>query len=58
MPLDEAPRRDGTVEVTGNAARVLSPIEAAIQKGAEGTLFVSHFATCPHAATHRKKGKR
>ena len=55
MPVDETPTTTGTIEVTGNAARVLSPIEAAITRGEHGRLYTSHFATCPHAATHRRK---
>ena len=55
MPVDEAPTTDGTIDLTGNTARVLSCIEAAITRGEHGRLFTSHFATCPHAATHRRK---
>ena len=55
MPVDETPTKWGTIEVTGDQARVLSPIEASIVKGESGTLYVSHFATCPHADQHRKK---
>lgn len=55
MPVDSAPTRGGTIEVINGSARVLSPIEAAIVKGDAGMLYVSHFATCPHAAAHRKK---
>lgn len=62
MPLDVEPTDDGTIEIIGDTCRVLSPIEAAIVRGhmkvAEGKagrLYTSHFATCPHAATHRRK---
>lgn len=55
MPLDLDPTRDGTIVVIDDSARVLSPIEAAIVKGATGVLFVSHFATCPDAGAFRKK---
>ena len=33
MPVDEAPTTDGTIDLTGNTARVLSCIEAAITRG-------------------------
>lgn len=55
MPLDAEPTDDGTIETIGNTCRVLSPIEAAITRGETGRLYTSHFATCPHAATHRRK---
>lgn len=55
MPLDSEPTTTGTIDRIGNTCRVLSPIEAAITRGENGRLYTSHFATCPHAATHRRK---
>lgn len=63
MPLDASPRTDGGFFVFApedpaqalQALSVTSPDAAAAEARAGGRpRFVSHFATCPHAATHRK----
>lgn len=58
MPIDPDPRDDGNVVITGDprsitdrlglAAQVLGPLEALAH---DGELYVSHFATCPDAAS-------
>ena len=59
MPLNAVPSRTGSILLLrGSLCRVLPSIEAESTKGAEGVLYVSHFATCPNAASHRKKGKQ
>ena len=51
MPLDVAQVAGGNVEVegglVGGIARVVKPVEGVFR-------YVSHFATCPKAASHRK----
>lgn len=51
MPLDPEPVRGGNVRLEKGTAHVLGPLEA----DAEPRLYVSHFATCPQAASHRKR---
>ncbi|HKZ73137.1 MAG TPA: hypothetical protein VJ011_03680 [Steroidobacteraceae bacterium] len=51
IPLDREPTADGTIEIAQDG-------RAAVLGGSvprEGrTLYRSHFATCPNAASHRK----
>jgi len=37
------------------AARVLGPADAAAARAAGAQLYLSHFATCPNGAAHRKR---
>lgn len=59
MPLDADPTVDGNVLVSptaggGPAARVLTGVALAeARRVLPGQVHRSHFATCPHAATHR-----
>jgi hypothetical protein len=57
-PLDRTPTKDGNIRVVGSArvtARVLKIAELAVARARGELLYTSHFATCPHAAQHRKK---
>ncbi|HEX7277897.1 MAG TPA: hypothetical protein VF244_11025 [Acidimicrobiales bacterium] len=47
MPLDPAPNPDGNVVIEDGVARVVGP-------EAEGERWMTHWATCPSAAKHRK----
>lgn len=49
IPLDVAPVVAGNIELRGETAHYVTPDHNAI-----GQRFVSHFATCPQAAQHRK----
>jgi len=52
MPVDALPAADGNVLVLADGkARVLKAEERGRYVG---TLYKSHFATCPHAAGHRR----
>ena len=61
MPLDAEPTSKGThvLRVTDNpnAPHAVSRKEAAESEWEDGPRFVSHFATCPNAAVHRKRKK-
>jgi hypothetical protein len=48
MPLDPEPSEEGNVVILGELARVLAAGETGEPR------FLSHFATCPNAAQHRK----
>ncbi len=57
MPIDPEPSELGNVRVFGDgrcAALGLTDIEAYRLAGIP--LYLSHFATCPHAARHRRRG--
>lgn len=58
MPLDLEPVRTGNVQlgyVGGEElAIVVAPADAVAAQAAGIHLFVSHFSTCPNAATHRR----
>lgn len=55
-PLDAVPSFEGTIERVreglGYVGRFVPPTERNGRR-----LYVSHFATCPDAASFRKKGK-
>lgn len=61
MPIDEHPRSDGNVAITGNprslqdrvtlVAEVLGPLEALTRAGDGEELYVAHFVTCPDASS-------
>ncbi len=62
MPIDATPRADGNVQIKPDgSAQVLKADELAdvsrrcSLEGHTPRLFTSHFATCPSAASHRKK---
>lgn len=59
MPLDPEPSPEwGNVErVGGDDVRVLSGATLDAARAANTRLFVSHFATCPTAAQHRKSSR-
>lgn len=52
MPLDAEPSQDGNVRLADGRAEVLGPLEATASRE---VLYLSHFATCPQAASHRKR---
>lgn len=54
MPLDPVPVATGNVRVRGTNCFVLggNALDEARARGEQ--LYVSHFATCPNAAAHRK----
>jgi hypothetical protein len=55
MPLDAEPSERGNVRVAGNGeAHILDAVFAADARSAGVPLFLSHFATCPEAAQHRR----
>jgi hypothetical protein len=68
MPVDAEPVESGTIllrhEVVGagpvahvsNVAERKEWARQAAARGGELRLFVSHFATCPNAAGHRRTG--
>jgi hypothetical protein len=52
MPIDSEPHPDGTIELQGEGlARVVPKHELELIP----TLYLSHFASCPQAAAHRRK---
>lgn len=63
-PLDKEPREDGNIEIVGTGRHFDRPVPLIRHLTADDTLpgfetpprFVSHFASCPNASTHRKKG--
>jgi hypothetical protein len=53
-PVDTEPAPNGTIELSAdgsNRARVVKPSE-------ERELYVSHFASCPHAKAWRRESRR
>lgn len=56
MLVDREPRADGNLVVTGDLVTTVR----VLRKGEEydGDRYVSHFATCPNSAAHRKVSKR
>lgn len=55
MPIDATPTAMGNVRLFGDGRAMalgLTDIEAYRQAGI--ALYTSHFATCPHAARHRR----
>jgi hypothetical protein len=51
MPLDAAPTANGNIELRHGLARYVTP-----DANATTPRYTSHFATCPNAGQHRKKG--
>ena len=60
MPVDEQPVRGGSValEQRTPGAPPLARIIPAQLRGTRTDLHTSHFATCPHAASWRKRRPR
>jgi hypothetical protein len=54
IPLDLQPSPEGNVHLVGATAYMLNTEDAEQARRHHVELFVSHFATCPHATTHRK----
>lgn len=58
-PLDAEPTAKGNVIVEGGAGQergvVLSGDELAHARETREPLYLSHFASCPYAATHRRR---
>lgn len=54
MILDAVPVAEGNVVIEGDAARVLTRVEAAAATLFAEKRYVSHFATCPRAADFRQ----
>lgn len=58
MPLDPEPVDHGNVIVLDDRrCRVVGGAAAEDHKREGGELYVSHFATCPNANEHRKRGR-
>lgn len=58
MPLDREPNLEkGNIYLEGEVARVITKEERAAWAlaGTMPVLYLSHFATCSHAASFRKK---
>ena len=53
MPLDEAPTEKGSLVVCHGTALTVT-VATQVDRRAGRQLFTSHFATCPHAAAHRR----
>ena len=55
-PLDAVTSPDGNVELLPDGSvRVLGPLDAEAARLAGAELYLSHFATCPAAAAHRRR---
>jgi len=48
IPVDEKPSPDGNLILTNGIVQVVPVVHGAANR------FTSHFATCPHADSHRK----
>jgi hypothetical protein len=56
MPLDLEPSPAGTVALVDDEhAETLSRDAAELEREAGRELYVSHFATCPNSAQHRRR---
>lgn len=64
MPLDPEPSPEGNVRLEPHEYRpepwavVLSGDELTRARAEGEPLFVSHFATCPHAKRHRRRRRK
>lgn len=54
-PVDAEPSDKGNLEISNGEGVVLSKSGAVGFRAAGGKLHLSHFATCPDRAAHRKK---
>jgi len=55
MPVDPAPATDGNVAIDDGIATVLSDDAIVVARLHGRVLWLSHFATCPDAARHRRR---
>jgi hypothetical protein len=55
MPLDEKPIVGGNIMLSTDRKTILTILKTRHTENPD-PLYVSHFATCPNAAKHRKKG--
>lgn len=58
MPIDFDPAPDGNIRLVNGEAVVAkggNDAQATLEGMVDGDTFVSHFATCPYAARHRKR---
>lgn len=58
MLVDAQPRSDGNVEVLETDGGLRVRVLRAVEPSVTGLRYGSHFATCPKADEHRKRGKR
>ena len=56
MPVDAQPTADGSVALTVDGANVRARVVEVKFRFGRKDLHTSHFATCPNAAQHRKRG--
>lgn len=59
IPLDNAPRDTGNLAVHRNPRGdlIARPLTGGALPEAHEKLGISHFATCPNAAGHRRRGR-
>jgi hypothetical protein len=55
MPVDAEPVPNGNVELRDQGHQVLAVVHGQPPLGVD-RLHLSHFATCPRAADHRRRG--
>ena len=55
MPLDASPVENGNVVIKDGVAHVING--SLFEEFMDGLRYRSHFASCPAAQKHRKKGK-
>lgn len=53
MPVDAVPTRNGNIVLEDDGRSVKAVVRDAMLPGVQA-LYISHFATCPNAARHRK----
>lgn len=56
-PLDANPRMDGTIEISHYGWGGVPVIRSIADDDLSRPRYVSHFATCPNASSHRKTVK-
>lgn len=56
--IDAEPSERGNILVANGTGRVLTHQDLAAARAAGTPLHISHFATCPQAASFRKAGKQ
>lgn len=56
-PIDATPHKDGNLIINREKGlyRFATANEKEVAKNDEKNLYISHFATCPDAATYKKK---
>lgn len=58
MPVDYEPSEGGNLRLERRGGKVLSSVVKSTLAFGRTDLRTSHFATCPHAAQHRRKRSR